>query len=205
MKILMMRVTAVFMFLVLAACVEPGRRPYYDDRIDIPDRLENQQRRIDEGIASGALTRAEADVVQDNLNWIRQEYSRTKADGRVSREEWEHIERHLDLNSRMIYDKKQNPVRRLYPPPYQAPQPADISERIADQQKRIDGGVASGELTRAEADVVQDNLNWIRAEFRRLRSDGRLTEREQQRLNEMLDKNNMMIYNKKHNPVRRLY
>jgi hypothetical protein len=204
MKILM-RIIAVFMLLFSAACVEPEKRPYYDDRIDIPDRLENQQRRIDQGIASGALIRAEADVVQDNLNWIRQEYSKAKADGRVSREEWEHIERHLDLNSRMIYDKKQNPVRRLYPPVYQAPQPVDISERIADQQKRIDSGIASGELTRAEADIVQDNLNWIRAELRRLRSDGLLTERELQRLDEMLDRNNMMIYNKKHNPVRRLY
>jgi hypothetical protein len=84
-------------------------------------------------------------------------------------------------------------------------QPVDISERIADQQKRIDSRIASGVLTREEADIVQDNLNWIRAELRRLRSDGLLTEREQQRLDEMLDRNSMMIYNKKHNPVRRLY
>jgi hypothetical protein len=48
----------------------------------------------------------------------------------------------------------------------------DISERIADQQKRIDSRIASGVLTREEADIVQDNLNWIRAELRRLRSDG---------------------------------
>ena len=79
-----------------------------------------------------------------------------------------------------------------------------INDRIAEQQKRIDEGIASGQLTRAEADILQDNLNWIKAEETRLKADGKLTPKERARLNKMLDKNSNMIYKKKHNPIRRL-
>ena len=79
-----------------------------------------------------------------------------------------------------------------------------INDRIAEQQKRIDEGIASGQLTRAEADILQDNLNWIKAEETRLKADGKLTPKERARLNKMLDRNSNMIYKKKHNPIRRL-
>ncbi len=72
-----------------------------------------------------------------------------------------------------------------------------INDRIAEQKKRIDEGIASGQLTRAEADILQDNLNWIKAEETRLKA-------ERARLNKMLDRNSNMIYKKKHNPIRRL-
>jgi hypothetical protein len=37
-----------------------------------------------------------------------------------------------------------------------------------------------------------------------MKADGRLTVEEQQRLDQMLERNSQMIYNKKHNPARRL-
>ena len=80
-----------------------------------------------------------------------------------------------------------------------------IHDRIADQQKRIDQGIASGALTRSEADILQDNLNWIKGEEARLKRDGRLTKHERDRLHKMLDRNSNMINKKKHNPARRLY
>jgi len=80
-----------------------------------------------------------------------------------------------------------------------------IQDRIAEQQRRIDQGIATGELTRHEADILQDNLNWIKAEEARLKADGRLTPGERARLHRALDRNSTMIYKKKHNPVRRLY
>ena len=79
-----------------------------------------------------------------------------------------------------------------------------INDRIAEQQKRIDEGIASGQLSSAEADILQDNLNWIKAEDTRLKADGKLTPKERARLNKMLDRNSNMIYKKKHNPIRRL-
>ena len=79
-----------------------------------------------------------------------------------------------------------------------------INDRITEQQKRIDEGIASGQLSSAEADILQDNLNWIKAEETRLKADGKLTPKEKARLNKMLDRNSKMIYKKKHNPIRRL-
>ncbi len=89
-------------------------------------------------------------------------------------------------------------------PPRQTPAP-DFYARIDDQQRRIDQGIASGKLTRREADLVQDNLGWIKREYARIHGDGKLTPREVQRLDNLLDQNNAMIFNKKNNPVKRLY
>lgn len=80
-----------------------------------------------------------------------------------------------------------------------------IQDRIAEQQGRIDTGIASGQLTRPEAATLQDNLNWIRTEEARLKADGRLTPHERKRLSRMLDRNSNMIHKKKHNPVKRVY
>ena len=82
--------------------------------------------------------------------------------------------------------------------------PGGIEERIQQQRERINQGIRSGELTRREAGILLDNLDWIRDRFRRMSADRRLTPEERARLETMLDQNNEMIYNKKHNAVRRL-
>jgi hypothetical protein len=84
-------------------------------------------------------------------------------------------------------------------------QAGDIPSRIASQQNRIDQGVASGELTRGEANLLQDNLNYVRDQYARMKADGLLTPREVTRLDRLLDQNSQMILNKKHNIPRRLY
>lgn len=209
------------LFFSLSACIEPVRRPYsgdsygpYDraDRYDVGARIDNQQRRIDQGISSGDLTRREADVLIDNLNWIRDEYSRAKRDGRLSQSEIERLSEHLDQNNRMITDKKNNEIRRVYtppPPPAQAPwhQQSGINflNRVELQQGRIDKGVAKGDLTRREADILQDNLNQIRDEYLRMTADGRLTltSGEAARLERDLEVNDRMIQDKRNNEIRR--
>ena len=80
-----------------------------------------------------------------------------------------------------------------------------IDQRVADQQRRIDQGIISQELTRGEARILQDNLNYIQWDEARLKADGSLTNEERERLHRMLDQNSDIIYDKKHNPVKRLY
>jgi len=77
---------------------------------------------------------------------------------------------------------------------------AGIRERIGDQQRRIDKGIASGELSKQEAETLQDNLSWIKYEFARLTDDGMVTPAETKRLDGLLDRNDKMIADKKHNP-----
>lgn len=181
----------------------------------IRDRIDNQQRRIDQGIMSGELTRGEADVVQDNLNYIRDEYARFRAnDGVVGPVERDRLNDMLDRNSRMIENKKHNPIagfrggfrddwggRR-----WDWDRSMTISERIDNQQARINHGINIGELTRREANVIQDNLDYIKREFARARNnDGVVGPVERDRLHNLLDRNSRMIFDRKHNPFQRIY
>ncbi len=184
--------------LVLAVCFVAGVAC-----ADVPDRIRNQQARIDQGIRSGELTRSEADVLQDNLNWIRETFNRMLADGSLTPEERAKLDQMLERNSQMIYNKKHNPIGRVYVAEQRAVV-GDFQERIRDQRERIDQGIRSGELTRHEADILFDNLDRIRDRFDRMKADGRLTLEEQAKLDRMLEENSRMIWNKKHNAARRL-
>lgn len=202
----------------LTACGEVNVRPYPNeyhgnyspaDQYDITARINNQQKRINIGIEKGDLTRNEADMLQENLDHIRNEYNRMKTDGRLTRQEVDRLERDLEINDRMIQDKRSNQIRRLYKP-MPAPvsqrdheRPAGIEDRIGMQQKRIDEGVRSGELTSKEAEIVQSNLNRIRSAYTLMKSDNRLSAKEQEKLEKDLDRNDRMIYNKKHNAIER--
>jgi septal ring factor EnvC (AmiA/AmiB activator) len=187
-----MRKTYAFFFIFIFVIVFVGTA-----FADIIDRITGQQYKINQGVASRELTRNEADILQDNLNWIRAEFGRMKADRRLTQKEIRKLDMMLDQNDAMIYNKKHNPVKRVYQ--------ADIPERILNQQYKINQGVASRELTRNEADILQDNLNWIRAEFGRMKADRRLTQKEIRKLDMMLDQNDAMIYNKKHNLIRKVH
>ena len=192
----MRRYLVIAALLALAVCIV-AEVAY----ADFHGRIRNQQERIEQGIRSGALTRSEADVLLDNLNWIRDRFSRMKADGRLTVEEQQRLDQMLDRNGQMIYNKKNNPIGRVYPFEQRAVA-GDFQERIRDQRERIEQGIRSGELTRSEADILLDNLNWMRDRFQRMKADGRLTVEEQARLDRMLDENNQMIYGKKHNARR---
>jgi hypothetical protein len=80
-----------------------------------------------------------------------------------------------------------------------------IPNKVSKQQQRIDQGMRSGQLTAAEADTLQGNLNHIKNRYYRLVSDGTLTPAERRNLNRLLQQNSDMIYRKKHNVVRQLY
>jgi hypothetical protein len=80
-----------------------------------------------------------------------------------------------------------------------------IDETIAEQQRRIDQGISTGELTLKESEILQENLNWIKTRYTRLRADGKLTGEEHREIEEYLARNSNMIFNKKHNPVYRIY
>jgi hypothetical protein len=65
---------------------------------------------------------------------------------------------------------------------------------VADQQRAIDRGIASGKLTHHEAGIVQDNLNHIKGRLDQFRgNDGRLDRREKEKLERMLQRNDRMI------------
>jgi hypothetical protein len=155
----------------------------------IPQRIAYQHRRINEGINTGHLTRREADIVLDNLEWIEATAHRMTRDGVFTKREQEKMVVMLDRNSRMI-SKEVRDFENVYW--------GNFQERIHEQQQRIKEGVANARLTRHEFDIVQGNLDWIKATFARMKQDGRLKAKETRRLDEMLDQNSKLIYKNKH-------
>ena len=77
-----------------------------------------------------------------------------------------------------------------------------IDAKIAEQQKLIDKAVSSKSLTKDEAKIVQENLNRIKEWKKSASADGKLSELEQGNIQNMLDRNNRMLTDKKNNQVR---
>lgn len=84
--------------LALAGTNDPG----------IQQREQNQQQRIDQGVASGQLTPREAGKLDAQQARIQQREARMKADGTLTAGERRKLTREQDRASRNIYRKKHN-------------------------------------------------------------------------------------------------
>jgi len=76
--------------------------------------------------------------------------------------------------------------------------PMTIREKIEDQQRSIDQGKRTGQLTPREAIVVQDKLNHIKSRIAKMRSDGDLSPAERNKIHDMLEENRRKIFKEKH-------
>ncbi len=74
-----------------------------------------------------------------------------------------------------------------------------IDARQANQQQRINQGVASGQLTPRETARLQRGQARIQRMEDRAKADGVVTNRERRRIQHAQDVQSRKIYNKKHN------
>jgi len=75
---------------------------------NIDHRINSAHEKIDRGIQSGALTREEAHRLKAELNAVRDDEARMRADGRLSRHERDRLEKELDRLERHISRLKNN-------------------------------------------------------------------------------------------------
>lgn len=73
-----------------------------------------------------------------------------------------------------------------------------IDRRQANQERRIQEGVASGQLTPGEAARLERNADRIEKMEERAKADGVVTPRERARLHEALDRQSRAIAREKH-------
>ena len=78
----------------------------------IDQRLRNAHEGVDRGIQSGALTREEANRLKSELNSVRNDEARMKADGRLTHQERQRLEKKLDRLEKRISQLKHNDNRR---------------------------------------------------------------------------------------------
>ena len=79
---------------------------------------------------------------------------------------------------------------------------AEFDAKIKAQQELIDKAGSSKTLSKDEAKIVQENLNRIKEKKTNVTKDGKMSELEAGNVQNMLDRNNRMITDKKKNPVR---
>ena len=74
-----------------------------------------------------------------------------------------------------------------------------IQQRETNQEKRIDQGIESGQLTPKEAGKLETREAKIQQDEARMKSDGKLTKRERAKLTREQNVASKKIYKKKHN------
>lgn len=72
----------------------------------VDQRQANQERRIDQGVASGSLTQREANRLERGQNRVDNMENRAKADGVVTRQERARIHHTQDVQSNRIAQQK---------------------------------------------------------------------------------------------------
>jgi hypothetical protein len=78
----------------------PGATPRIEQRLD------NQERRIEQGEQSGALTTREAGRMEARQAKTEADLAAAKSDGKVTSAERQHLRREENRNSRAIYRQK---------------------------------------------------------------------------------------------------
>ncbi|MBI1920432.1 MAG: hypothetical protein HYS23_05035 [Geobacter sp.] len=78
----------------------------------IQRREQNQERRIDQGVESGALTPKETGRLEAEQAKIKQDEERMKADGNLTRKERAKLTREQNRASRDVYRQKHNRRRQ---------------------------------------------------------------------------------------------
>lgn len=162
------------------------------------ERRENQQERIGNGVANGALTAGETTRLERQEAGINHEirHDRLANGGALTNQEKRQINRQQNRMSREIYRDKHNSARQHYGN-------NEVDARRENQQGRIAGGIKSGQLTAGETARLEAHQAAINREVHRERAanGGRLTGREWARVNRQQNRQSANIYRKKHNGV----
>jgi len=79
-----MRKHAVLIFAVLILVSVALLSGLASAREGIHERIASQQQRINQGVTSGTLTGSEGDILQGNLDYARETFTKTEADGCIT-------------------------------------------------------------------------------------------------------------------------
>lgn len=99
-------------------------------RAEVNGRLRNQERRINQGVKNGTMTKEEAHEQRKDLRNIkREERAEVKANGGyLTKSEKHDLNKQLNANSKDIYQDKHNDVNRPAAPAPEAPAAAPVAQ-----------------------------------------------------------------------------
>jgi len=162
----------------------------------------NQQERIEQGLKSGQLTTREAARLEREEAKVERDQARALRDGTLSPAEKARLAREQNKVSRDIYREKHDAQTGDPKSPSSQRMQADV-QRDVNQQRRIEQGVASGELTNREAARLERGQARDNAAQARAGADGKVGPNEQRRLQRQENRQSRRIYREKHDAQQR--
>lgn len=172
-----------------------------DWRVGIRTRIQVSKQKIAQGIERGSLNRHEADRLNAELGTILNKIDRMKADGFISPTEQVNINNDLNRLDRDIFKEKHDGVSTEPAP--QVDWRGGIRSRIQASKQKIEQGIERGSLNRQEARKLNRELGKILDKIDRMKSDGRLSQGERDRIKRDLDRLDRDIFKEKRDDNRR--
>src|SRR5438105_3777324 len=157
----------------------------------------NQQNRIEQGLKSGELTTREAAKLEREESRVERDQARAMQDGKLSPAEKARLAREQNRVSRDIYREKHDAQTGSPNSPSSQRMQADVQRNI-NQQQRIEQGVKSGSLTTRETAKLEGGESRIDRAEARAGADGKVSAKEQRRIQRRENRESARIYREKH-------
>ena len=166
----------------------------------VPDRRNDQQNRIANGVQSGQLSAGETKRLESREANVNREIRNDRAanGGKLTAQERGQVNRQQNNLSRSIYNDKHNAAQARYGN-------NAVGQRRANQQARIANGIRNGSMTAGEAARSENRQQRINRQIGddRAANGGRLTGHEHRQINRRQNGASRQIYRQKHNRARR--
>ena len=162
----------------------------------------NQQQRIEQGLKNGSLSTGEASRLERGEARIDRMESNAEKDGKLSPAEKARIQRAQNQESRRINRLENNNQRGDPNSASSQRMQADV-QRNVNQERRIEQGVKSGQLTNREVGNLERGQARVDRKEARAGADGHVSAGEQRRIQKSENRQSRRIAKEKHNEARR--
>ena len=169
---------------------------------DTVQRDVNQQTRIENGLKDGSLNTKEASRLEGEQSKIDRLQAKELKNGKLSPQERAQLQRAQNRASKDIKAAETNGVKGNPESKSSERMQADVQRNI-NQEKRVEQGVKSGELTNRETGKLEAGQARVDHAEAAAGKDGHVGKNEQARIQRKEDRQSGAIYKKKHNAIER--
>jgi len=157
----------------------------------------NQEKRIEQGLQSGALSTREAATLQREESRVDRMQANALKDGKMSAAEKAKLDAAQNKVSADIYADKHNNVTGNPNSASSKRMQADVQRNI-NQQQRVENGVRNGSLTNREVAKLEGGQARVARKEARAGADGHVGAGEQARIQRTENRQSRKIYRQKH-------
>jgi len=98
------RMSLILLILLPAACITEVKPLLKPVKVDVPTRIAEQQKWLDQDITGKVFSPQEAKPIREKITKIKENYDRLQTAGELSPKDSEMLNRMLDESSEMIFD-----------------------------------------------------------------------------------------------------